>query len=203
MLTQKALAAALGVTDRAIREWVADGCPKVGSGRRAVYDEREVRAWLVRTSRDKALGRVKRVDQPPAPTAVPPPPPAVDDPVRQLADAAEDVAGLGAQPSSADERRLSLEARSRSWLAAVLAVRRVQRRLETNDLEPSPAHLDVLAKAARTLSEAVRGDADDDSRPATLHEILVESIAEYIVQWGEDGLDAVLKAARELAAPPA
>jgi hypothetical protein len=198
VLTQKALAAALGVTDRAIREWVADGCPKVGSGRRAVYDEREVRAWLVRTNRDKALGRVNRAGQPPAPTA--PATPAVTDPVRQLAREVEGVE-IGPPPSSADERKLAIEARSRSWLATVLAARKVQQRLERNEMDPTPANLDVLAKAARTLSEAVRGDADDEGAPSTLREILVGALAGWLARWGEDGLAPLLQEARDLAAP--
>lgn len=48
MLTQQQLAQVFGVSDRAIRLWVAAGMPRVGEGPAAVYDEGVCRAWCVR-----------------------------------------------------------------------------------------------------------------------------------------------------------
>lgn len=153
-----------------------------------------MRAWLHRTGRDRA----KIV--PATPVAVEAPatnPDRVAGPVRAMEEAvcaAVKSARLSPPPSAADERRMALDARGRSWLCAELAIRRVQERLEGDEIDPSPAQAEALARAARTLSEAVRGDASEGTR-RTLRDSLVAGMRQWAKQWGRPALDELVREA--------
>jgi hypothetical protein len=193
VLTQKELAAKLGVSDRTVRNWVAAGCPVVGSGRSACHDEGAVRAWLHRTGRDRA----KIAPVAPAAPESDAQPESLGGPVKAMENAvvaAARSAKLSPPPSAADERRMALDARGRSWLCAELAIRRVQERLEGDEIDPSPAQAEALARAARTLSEAVRGDASEGTR-RTLRDSLVAGMRQWAKQWGRPALDELVREA--------
>src|SRR5687768_3899109 len=75
MMTQRQLAQAFGVTDRAIRLWSEHGMPRVGEGPAGVYDEDACRAWCTRQGKKIAPpGAALRTA--PAALVAPPDPPA-------------------------------------------------------------------------------------------------------------------------------
>lgn len=199
LLTQKQLAEALGLTDRTIRRYVKAGAPTVGTGRAAMFDADAFRAWIARTGRD-----VKPANGP-DPVAV------VEEAVRAATELEDQPHGgallrfvpaapgealpVAPQPAPGEERAHSLSARSRSWRTADLAIQQLEGRLRAGKLEASPAHAEALARAARTLSEAVRGDAQLEAE-LTLREALVASLRDWHAQFGEEGLAELLAEAR-------
>lgn len=210
-LTQAQLAAKLGITDRHARRWKAEGLPGIGEGRQAVYDLGAVCAWMVRAGKtapnlDACLvecGATPAVASPSEPAPAPARP---VDPVVALERTAERAARtppppppLSAQPTATEERRLAIEARARGWFSAALAARDVQARLESKKLVPSPAQVESLARTAKTLNEAVRGE-EGATAPRATREVLTRALAVWIRQWGDTGLEALLADARALVA---
>lgn len=192
MLNQRQLAAALGVTHRTVLNWVKAGCPTVSSGRRAVYVEADVRAWLARKGKEQP-GRGRSPKTAPIEKAA-----AAG--VGTTPDDDRDEAELGPAPTMDEERRLAVEARGRLWMSAAESARDLQRQLQSGDLEPTPSHVEAIARAAKALSEAVRGDVSLE-RPASLRDVLVESLTEYVTLCGRDAYADLLRDAEALFRP--
>lgn len=182
--------------------------PGVGEGRSAVYDLPEVCAWFVRTGRTaprlsecmagmRTPGGARLADDV---SALPDPFPAVaresrpPDPVRVAVAVAESAKGDRPAPTGQEERRLAVEARGRFWRLAAEAGLDIERRFQAKELEITPSQAESLARAARTLSEAVRGDASEGTR-RTLRDSLVAGMRQWVKQWGRPALDELVREA--------
>jgi hypothetical protein len=225
-LTQAQLAIELGLSDRHVRRW--KDAPRVGEGRTAVYDLGNYCAWMVRTGKtapklEAVLARLAggSATAPPttsSPAAVPPPKAAAAPTVlpseaaaTPLAVQAEDTEsdeGVDqdqeddAPPAGAAELGLGVMSRRRSWAAAQLALQSVEARLKARELKPTPQHAESLARTARMLTEAVRGDGEVRVELSP-REVLTRALARWLKQWGEPGLEQMLAEARALVAAPA
>jgi hypothetical protein len=191
VLNQKQLADALGVTGRTVRNWVKDGCPTEPGG---MYLEGKVRRWLSSKGREQPEKRAAKQ---------------VVAPIEKAAAAGLGDAGdagekeddeLPPPPTMDEERQLGVEARARLWMSAAQSARDLQRQLQSGELEPTPSHVEAIARAAKALSEAVRGDASQTA-PPTLREALTEALMEYLAMYGREAYDAMLHAVDAIEAP--
>lgn len=211
ILTQAQLAIELGLTDRHLRRWKAEGLPSIGEGRKAVYDLAAVCAWMVRTDRTAPRLEEQMARLSGAPGAAPAPAPApAATPAAELEPQAHGGAllrfvppaapppppgQLGPPPEGSAELAQGVLSRRRAWRGAQLALEGVEKRIQSGEIRPSPQHAESLARTARMLTQSVRGDGAATVE-LTPREMLERALARWIRQWGEDALAELLASAR-------